>query len=145
MEKRDVKKLVFQAYNLSTQDQTQGNPPRGSESLIEWFEKYYKAWLKEQESQEELVKILRVICEINDVDIVDVKGKSRNKELVTARREYCYFTCNVSKKSMEKIGAKINKDHATVLHHKNKMEGWLNIPGYNLKEKLELIENQLKI
>jgi chromosomal replication initiation ATPase DnaA len=141
MEKIDVKKLVFQAYNLSTQDKE----PRLTNSLSEWFEKYYKAWLKEHESQEELVKILRVICEINDVDIVDVKGKSRNKELVTARREYCYFAYNVSKKSMKKIGAKINKDHATVLHHKNKMEGWLNIPGYNLKEKFELIENQLKI
>ena len=114
-----------------------------------YIEELYSNWLDE----EKLPKILRIICEINDVNIEDVKGKSRNDELITARREYCYLACKLTqlsennpyKNTTAKIGAKVNIDHATVLHHKRKVEGWLNVKGYRLNEKLELIEKQLKI
>jgi len=38
MEKKEIKKLMFQAYNLSTQDQG----VRSTQSLNEWFEEVYK-------------------------------------------------------------------------------------------------------
>jgi chromosomal replication initiation ATPase DnaA len=101
----------------------------------------------------ELNAILKAVCYINQVDIFDVKGKRRFRELVTARREYSYLACKLTQlsvinfysNSLATIGAEINIDHATVLYHKKKIKEWLNIPGYNLKEKFELIENQLKI
>jgi len=112
----------------------------------ETIEQIYKDWDygSEPEYEETLSKILRVICDINNVDICRVKGKSRDIDLITARREYCYFACQLTKKSLKKIGSEINKDHATVLHHKRIILNWLNIPAYNLKEKLELIEGKLK-
>ena len=101
----------------------------------------------------ELNAILKAVCYINQVDIFDVKGKRRFRELVTARREYSYLACKLTQlsennpyhNSLATIGAEINRDHATVLHHYNKIESWLDIPGYKLKEKFEMIENQLKI
>ena len=112
----------------------------------ETIEQMYKDWDSgsEPEYEEILSKILRIICDINEVDINDAKGIDRDTDLITARREYCYFACRLTKKSLSKIGAEINKDHATVLHHKKKIEGWLDIPAYNLKEKLEIIEGKLK-
>jgi len=101
----------------------------------------------------ELEAILKAVCYVNQVDIFDVKGKRRFRELITARREYSYEACKLTQlsernpyhNSLATIGSKINRDHASVLYHKKKAESWLNIPGYNLKEKFEMIENQLKI
>ena len=104
-----------------------------------YIEELYSNWLDE----EKLPKILHIICEINDVNIDDVKGKSRNDELITARREYCYFARKLTNKSLLKIGAVINRYHATVLHHENKIKKWLTIPSYNLKEELGAIERKL--
>ena len=100
-----------------------------------------------------LNSILRTVCDVNRVDISAVKGKRRYQWLVTARREYCYLACKLTQlsernpyhNSLTTIGAEINRDHASVLHHKNKINGWLEISSYRLKEKFELIENQLKI
>ena len=110
------------------------------------IELLYSNWIKNNEPkyEEELAKILRVICDINNVEIEDVKGEDRDEDLITARREYCYSAYKLTTKSLKKIGEVINKGHATVLYHKRKIEGWLNIPGYNLKEKLETIERKLK-
>ena len=101
----------------------------------------------------ELDAILKAVCYINQVSVFDVKGKRRFRELVTARREYSYLACKLTQlsernpysNSLITIGAEINRNHATVLHHYNKIESWLGIKSYNLKEKFEMIENQLKI
>ena len=86
----------------------------------------------------DLDSILRTVCYVNGVDISSVKGKRRYKWLVTARREYCYLACKLTQlsernpyhNSLATIGAEINKDHATVLHHCRIIEGWLDIEGY---------------
>ena len=103
------------------------------------------------ESEDELFKILRATCNVNSVLISDVKGERKFEYLMMARREYCYLACELTQKTMlrpngkslAQIGAEINKDHATVLYHKRKIITWLNIPAYNLKEKLELIKKAL--
>ena len=42
MEKKEIKKLVFQAYNLSTEDREVLFTERTTQSLNEWFEEIYK-------------------------------------------------------------------------------------------------------
>ena len=99
-----------------------------------------------------LCVILNAVCWENNVNVWDVKGKRRFKELVTARREYCYIACKLTQlseqnsygNSLTKIGIGVGIDYATVLHHKRKIEGWLDMGKYNLKEKLELIEGRLR-
>ena len=98
-----------------------------------------------------LSEILNAVCEVNNVSPYDVKGKRRFRNLVTARREYCYLACELTQYSVKNphgnslsvIGAEINKDHATVLHHKNTILNWLEIKGYKFKEKIEQIEEML--
>ena len=41
MEKKEIKKLIFQAYNLSTEDREVSFIERTTQSLNEWFEKIY--------------------------------------------------------------------------------------------------------
>ena len=98
-----------------------------------------------------LLRILKAVCETYDVDINVVKGKRRFQNLITVRREYCYLAWKLTRQtdknphgnSLSVIGAEIGKDHATVLHHKDKVLGWLKIHSYGLVEKLEMIEAKL--
>ena len=99
----------------------------------------------------ELSLILNVVCWFDNVNVSDVKGEKQFKELRTARQDYCYIACKLTQQrwnpygnTLRIIGKEINRDHATVLYHKNKIEGWLEIPAYNLREKLELIEGRLR-
>jgi len=99
----------------------------------------------------ELNTILKVICYANNVSIYDVKGKQRFRELVSARREYCYLACKLTQfsernpggNSLVRIGNEINQSHSNVLCHCKVMEDWLRIPSYGLREKLEQIEKYL--
>ena len=92
----------------------------------------------------ELTKILRAVCEVNEVDIYDVKGKRRFQNLITAKREYGYLARKLTNKSLAEIGKEIDRDHANVLYHNRKIRGWLGIKGYYMNEKLELIRERLK-
>ena len=148
MEKREVKKLVFQAYNLSTEDREVSFTERTTQSLNEWFEEIYNP---RDNDETELARILRVVCEVNEVEIAAVKGKRRFQNLITSRREYCYLACVLTQfsvktphgNSLSVIGAEIGKDHSTVLHHKKKVANWLQISSYGLQEKFEMIEDKL--
>ena len=93
----------------------------------------------------ELSAILAAVCEINEVNIFNVKGKRRFRSLVTARREYCYLACKLTKKFLSEIGAEINRDHTTVLYHKNIVLNWFKIKGYKMEEKFNEIINLLKL
>ena len=140
MDKKEVRKLVFQAYNLSTEDREVSFIVRTTQSLNEWFEEIYSPRDKDES---ELARILRVVCEVNEVEIAAVKGKRRLQELVTAKREYGYLARKLTKHSLAEIGAEINRDHANVLHHNRKVANWIEIKGYYLREKLEMIEAKL--
>ena len=140
MEKREVKKLVFQAYNLSTEDREVSFIVRTTQSLNEWFEEIYSP---RDKGESELARILRIVCEVNEVEIAAVKGKRRLQELVTAKREYGYLARKLTKHSLAEIGKEINRDHANVLYHNRKVTNWIGIKGYYLREKLEMIEAKL--
>ena len=143
MEKKEIKKLVFQAYNLSTEDREVSFIVRTTQSLNKWFEEIYNDRDVYDSNESELARILRVVCYVNEVDIAAVKGKQRHQELVTAKREYGYLARKLTKHSLAEIGAEINRDHANVLYHNRKIKNWLEIPGYYLREKLEMIEAKL--
>lgn len=93
----------------------------------------------------DLNKILIATCKVNEVNPFDVKGKRRFINLVTARREYCYLAWKLTEKSLWEIGAEINKDHTTVLYHRNIVLNWFKIKGYKMEEKFNEIINLLKL
>jgi len=69
------------------------------------------------EAAEELTTILQVCCEAYDVDIKEVKSRSRKRGgVMEARQMYCYVACNKFEHKLGNIAAIINRDHATALH-----------------------------
>ena len=91
----------------------------------------------------DLSTILEVICLENDVNIEDVRSKSRKAEFVETRREFCYLANEMTKESLKDIGSEINKTYPDVIFHRDKIKSWLGLPGENYREKLERIKTKL--
>lgn len=60
---------------------------------------------------------LKLICKFYRVDVGRVLSKTREAEVVDARRAACYFLRNVYKMSYPKTGKTLGVDHASVKYH----------------------------
>jgi len=81
-----------------------------------------------------LEKVLSVVCDVLNVYAEDVKGKSRKSKISEARHFFCYlaYISHRSKTLME-IGKFIGRDHATVLHSKNKISDLIDVYEHELR------------
>lgn len=77
-----------------------------------------------------LFNIASVIADIYNVRMQDVFSKSRKQEVIEAKRMFFYYTKENSKYSYTRIGAFLNRDHATAMYHHKKIEEWLKMKHY---------------
>jgi hypothetical protein len=63
---------------------------------------------------EQLNEILDIVCTYHQVEIEDIKGPGRNRELVSARQMFCSLAKKLTRHTVTSIGEKINRDHSTV-------------------------------
>lgn len=91
-----------------------------------------------------LQEALQVIIDVvSDVTKADIKGKTRKREHTDARIIYSYLaTKYVKKASSVVIGDMINRDHATVLHHRKKAEEFIEVDS-GFRHKLNESEEML--
>jgi chromosomal replication initiation ATPase DnaA len=64
---------------------------------------------------DKLESLLKTVCEKLDVTVQEAKGTIRDAEIVRARQIYCYMAKEMGY-TFKKIGAIINRDHATVIY-----------------------------
>jgi chromosomal replication initiator protein len=89
-----------------------------------------------------LNSVLNVVSKYYDINIEDIKGRSRKSNFVNARQVYMYVARNHSNYSFPAIGYFVNKDHATALHSVNKISIEKEIYS-SLKNDIEKIEAML--
>lgn len=76
---------------------------------------------------EELTTILQICCEEYDVDIDDVKSRSRKRGgVMEARQMYCYVAHQKFEHKLGNIAAIVNRDHATALHSIRVIQDYLD-------------------
>ena len=75
----------------------------------------YASQVKSISNTDRLESLLTVICETLDVTVQEAKGTIRDAEIVRARQIYCYMAKEMGY-TFKKIGAIINRDHATVIY-----------------------------
>lgn len=63
-------------------------------------------------------EILHKCCEIYGADIEFIRSKSRKREIIRIRQQYCLIA-RLFKYSLRSTGEEIGKDHATVIWNKN--------------------------
>lgn len=59
-----------------------------------------------------------IITEVNNTEITTqhIVGRLRHRRYSDLRHVYCYVSRKLTLNSLEVIGSKINRDHATVIH-----------------------------
>ena len=65
-------------------------------------------------------KIKSEICKRYNLEWYRIQSKSRVRLIVDARRLYCGILRNIFRLTFQEIGDILNKDHATILHRKEK-------------------------
>lgn len=72
--------------------------------------------------------ILYAVCQITGVSLAEFFSKSQEGYIVEARRIFSYYAYVIDHETFQSIGKFMNKNHATVLHHRNKILGFLSVP-----------------
>jgi chromosomal replication initiation ATPase DnaA len=75
-----------------------------------------------------LDEILIEVCSICKVDIDKVKSSLRKKEIVAARRLFCYVASEITNESMLQISIAIGgHEHTKALHHRDTARDYFKI------------------
>lgn len=92
---------------------------------------------------EKLKVILNEVCRFYGQDVKKVKGKCRDRELVTCRQVFCYLARRMTNVNTTRIGDEIGRrTHATVLHS---ILSAINLRDYNgFRPQLQLVESEVE-
>lgn len=66
--------------------------------------------------------VQRAVCAFYDVKLADLKGSRRSKEIITPRQVAMYLARKLTGASYPEIGARFQKDHATIINAVTKIE-----------------------
>ena len=137
MDKRDIRKLVLQAYNLGTEDKEE----RSTESLKEWFEKAYK--LKGRDKFIVPRTIENIVFEYFDTSKYYVFKNSRRDPWIYYRQLTQYFMKKFTKLDERRIGKRTGGyDRTTVIHS---IKVILNYIETDSKKRNEISEIEQKL
>ena len=74
-----------------------------------------------------LDRIFMVVSQHLGFSTDELASKTRKREVADARHIFCYLASKAyGRFTLKQIGAKINRDHASVLHAKNKVHDLIN-------------------
>lgn len=85
--------------------------------------------------------ILDEICKHYKVSKSKVERSGRYKNIVSARRAFCYVSSEVTNSSFSKIGRMCKIDHSTVSHHIKTASERMEVYGYYREEMEFLVES----
>lgn len=90
-----------------------------------------------------LENILRVVSRHYDVSPIDIKGKSRHKDIAAVRQVTFYLMKKLTYNSLQTIGATVGgRDHSTVIHAVQKVEAMVAIDKH-FEAKIKQLEHEI--
>ncbi len=67
-------------------------------------------------------RIVQIVADYFGIGVLDISGPDRRMWCVTARQIAIYLACKHTKLSSNLIGQRLNRDHSTIVHSRQKME-----------------------
>lgn len=117
----DVRKIegAIRAY-LSVRDLMKITPDIEQCEKLDIFKDYFtnKPKLKNATIKE----IKKIVADYYGIEISSFESKDRTKFISKARHVAIYLACEYSKKSVTEIGLDFNRDHASVIHARDKVK-----------------------
>ena len=82
--------------------------------------------------------VMSVCAKVCQVSVNDIAGKLRNKNIARARHLYLWLMTKKTSWSLNEIGSTVDRDHATVIHSKNKIESEIELYSIRKIKSLDL-------
>ncbi|EKV56144.1 chromosomal replication initiator protein DnaA [Brachyspira hampsonii] len=134
----DVRKIegAIRAY-LSVRDLMKITPNIEQCDKLEIFKDYFtnKPKLKNATIKE----IKKIVADYYGIEISSFESKNRTKFISKARHVAIYLACEYSKKSVTEIGLDFNRDHASVIHARDKVKDELKTGSHLYSEINDII------
>lgn len=129
----DVRKIegAIRAY-LSVRDLMKITPDIEQCEKLDIFKDYFtnKPKLKNATIKE----IKKIVADYYGVEISSFESKDRTKFISKARHVAIYLACEYSKKSVTEIGLDFNRDHASIIHARDKVKDELKTGSHLYSE-----------
>lgn len=143
MNKRDIRKLAFAAYNLRTED----TEVRSTKNFLKWFEDAYKLKGRNRFIAPRMIE--NVVFEYFETSAYFVYRKCREEPWMYYRQLIQYLMWKHSKLSQRKIGSRTggkiwNFNRATVICNIKVIANYYNT-DFSKRTEIDKIEVQLKI
>lgn len=90
------------------------------------------------------VFIQSLVCESFNVSWNQIIGTSRETNIKNARFVYVWLSIMWLHKTLESIGAELNRDHSTIINARDRMKGWLTTGDTLITSKINSIEAKLR-
>lgn len=90
-----------------------------------------------------VVEVMSAISDVFEVEIGDLSGPSRDRNIVTARHLFCYLMRKYTGHRLKRIGLFIDRDHSTVIYGSKRMVELIELYP-EIKAKVERVEKELK-
>lgn len=125
----DVRKIegAIRAY-LSVRDIMKITPSVKQCEEMSIFKDYFTSKPKLQNATVREIK--KMVSDYFGIEISLLDGKDRTKFISKARHIAMYLACEYSKKSVTEIGLDFNRDHASVIHARDKVKEELKSKGF---------------
>jgi chromosomal replication initiator protein len=116
----------------------------GKEIDMELTEKVVGMFIKIEKKEITVERIKETVCNFFSVSQELIDSKTRKREIVQVRQISMYLSKKHTNLSLSRIGCMVgNKDHATVLHACNVVEGLIEV-DHSFRSKIENIERILQ-
>ena len=136
----DVRKIegAIRAY-LSVRDLMKITPNIEQCEKLNIFKDYFtnKPKLKNATIKE----IKKMVADYYGIEVSSFESKDRTKFIAKARHVAMYLACEYSKKSVTEIGLEFNRDHASIIHGRDKVKDELKSGSHIFSEINEIISN----
>ena len=136
----DVRKIegAIRAY-LSVRDLMKITPDIEQCEKMDIFKDYFTG--KPKLKNASVKEIKKMVADYYGIEMSSFESKERTKFISKARHVAIYLACKYSKKSVTEIGLEFNRDHASIIHGRDKVEDELKSGSHLFSEINEIVSN----
>lgn len=136
----DVRKIegAIRAY-LSVRDLMKITPDIEQCEKLNIFKDYFTS--KPKLNNATIKEIKKIVADYYGIEISSFESRDRTKFISKARHVAMYLACEYTKKSVTEIGLDFNRDHASVIHARDKVKDELKTGSHLYSEINEIISN----
>lgn len=90
-----------------------------------------------------LDELLSIVCTVTGTTATELQSRHKYERIVVPRQAFCWFATCWFGFGMVEVGEKLNRDHTTVIHARDKVNDMVDIKDAQYMQIMEAIKEQI--